>query len=154
MKKRISTVFIISAFSMLLIGSCQSPAKKENPAIERAEQQLRDFRDRIDAIGEKDPQMKQKVKAELQQFRQIMDTLTGKLRQEGDTAHLEVQSKISEIKEESRELDQKLDTWTGQQQDSIDSLGVEIRKDFRDFKEALNEKIRDERNNAGDGINN
>ncbi|MGD9556745.1 MAG: hypothetical protein AB7V25_06990 [Mangrovibacterium sp.] len=105
MKKRISTVFIISAFSMLLIGSCQSPAKKENPAIERAEQQLRDFRDRIDAIGEKDPQMKQKVKAELQQFRQIMDTLTGKLRQEGDTAHLEVQSKISEIKEESRKLD-------------------------------------------------
>ncbi len=144
MKTKLSMAIIVAVLSFL--SSCQPSAKKENPALQRAETELNDFRDRLDAISEDDPQFRAKLKQELGRFQQVMDTLANKLGQEGDTANLEIRNAITSIRRQSTELDQKLNTWTGQAHDSIDSLGTEIKKDFRDLEQAVREQRRNNTN--------
>ncbi|MEL7587591.1 MAG: hypothetical protein AAGU19_12825 [Prolixibacteraceae bacterium] len=151
--------FGIPVLFAFVLSSCQPSVKQKNPVIERAENQLEDFRNSLDEISEDDPQFSQKLKHELAEFNETMDTLGQNLEMQGDTADSEIRNAITNIRQETMELDQKLAMWESQAQqavdslrseakkdsvDSLDSLGVEIRKDFRELKTALREQIRSE----------
>lgn len=171
MKTKFSIAYFIPVLFAFVLSACQPSVKQKNPAIERAENQLEDFRESLDEISEDDPQFGQKLKRELADFNETMDTLGHNLEMAGDTADAEVRNAITNIRQEAMELDQKLAMWESQAQsavdslraeaatdsvDMVDSLGVEIKKDFRDLKTALREQIREEddwNDDVGDEMN-
>ena len=135
MKTKLSIALIVTV--LFGLSACQPSAKKENPAIGRAETQLNDFRNSLDEISEDDPGFANKLRSELSDFNEVMDTLERNLGQKGDTAEFRIKNTISEIRQETAELNRKLGVWSGQAHDSIDSLGTEIKVDFRELKTGL-----------------
>ncbi|GAB1403811.1 MAG: hypothetical protein PHX54_01535 [Lentimicrobiaceae bacterium] len=144
MKKIKLTLSFFSLIAMAAFISCQQT--KHETAVDRADERLEAFQDKLDSISEDDPGFGDNLKRELKDFENSIDQLARDMENETDEAAAKSKAKIAEIKRETRELGDKLNQWSYNASDSIDSLGSEIKESFRELKRSLRRHTQDDDN--------